>query len=230
MWLCHAVLLVFSVSCLVASILISRKISSINCVEKHSSFSPGLEIIEDEYRKIRWEARYDVPSPYKGPPSEVIDAAWGKITTIGPMSISETELHEINPPQWPVRLPEESGGGYMGLVEFVHQIHCLDLLRKQTYPEYYKEDYNSSSWHEHADHCVDTLLQKLMCDSDVSILTYAWIEGKKTPQPNLNVEHKCRNFDMILEWALEKQAAAPAGGNVLRDGDWKEFSAPPHHP
>lgn len=44
---------------------------------------------------------------------------------VGPMSISETELREINPPQWPVRLPEESGGGYMGLVEFVHQIHCL---------------------------------------------------------------------------------------------------------
>lgn len=69
-----------------------------------------------------------------------------------------------------------------------------------------------------------------MCDADVSILTYAWVEGEKTPQPNLNVEHKCRNFDDVLEWALEQQAEAPAGGNVFRDGSWREFSAPPHDP
>ena len=38
-----------------------------------------------------------------------------------------------------VRLPKELGGGYMTNFEVIHQIHCLNLIRKATYYDYYKD-------------------------------------------------------------------------------------------
>lgn len=38
-----------------------------------------------------------------------------------------------------VRLPEELGGGYMTVFEVIHQLHCLNLIRKATYYDYYKD-------------------------------------------------------------------------------------------
>ncbi len=38
-----------------------------------------------------------------------------------------------------VRLPEELGGGYMTDFAVIHQLHCLNLIRKATYYDYYKD-------------------------------------------------------------------------------------------
>ena len=38
-----------------------------------------------------------------------------------------------------MRLPEELGGGYMTNFEVIHQLHCLNLIRKATYYDYYKD-------------------------------------------------------------------------------------------
>lgn len=38
-----------------------------------------------------------------------------------------------------VRLPEELGGGYMTVFEVIHQLHCLNLIRKATHYDYYKD-------------------------------------------------------------------------------------------
>ena len=41
------------------------------------------------------------------------------------MSISEGDLKKLNASVHSVKLPEESGGGYMALLEFVHDVHCV---------------------------------------------------------------------------------------------------------
>lgn len=38
-----------------------------------------------------------------------------------------------------VRLAEDLGGGYMTDLEVVHQLHCLNLLRKASHFDYYKD-------------------------------------------------------------------------------------------
>jgi hypothetical protein len=43
-------------------------------------------------------------------------------------------LHEI---------PEEYGGGYIGMLEVFHLLHCLDEVRKATYPEYYAAEWEA---------------------------------------------------------------------------------------
>lgn len=38
-----------------------------------------------------------------------------------------------------LRLPGELGGGYMTSFEVICQLHCLNLIRKATYYDYYKD-------------------------------------------------------------------------------------------
>jgi hypothetical protein len=37
-----------------------------------------------------------------------------------------------------VELADDLGGGYMSTLELFHQLHCLNVLRKWTYIDYYK--------------------------------------------------------------------------------------------
>lgn len=34
-------------------------------------------------------------------------------------------LEKIHVPAYAVRFPEASGGGYMGILETIHQLHCV---------------------------------------------------------------------------------------------------------
>lgn len=54
------------------------------------------------------------------------------------------------------------------------------------------------------DTCVEILRQALMCYPDTSMVTYYWVHGFKSPFPNNNVIHRCKNFEKILDWAAEK--------------------------
>ena len=69
-----------------------------------------------------------------------------------------------------------------------------------------------------------------MCDADTSVMTYNWVKGHRFPHPNFNVQHKCRDFDAVFNWALERQAHAPEQGYISRPADYVEFDDPPFDP
>ena len=102
-------------------------------------------------------------------------------------------------------------GAYFAQVEVFHQIHCLNELRKEMFPDYY---YNSSLPDDqrlsHKSHCIHLLLQALMCSADVGIITHNWVHSEKLthpktrPFPDFNVVKKCRDFDALLSWVHEK--------------------------
>lgn len=87
---------------------------------------------------------------------------------------------------------------------------------------------------EYLDHCADMLRQKLMCDADMTLVTYNWVSNHYTPHPNFNVQHRCRNFDAAMAWTRERQIdtsmlqhnyfTRPAGEDVV------EFDEPPFDP
>ena len=60
-------------------------------------------------------------SPFAGPPSPDIDAAWDKLLAPMHMRISIQELRRDN--QNSVQLPE--GGGYLGWMGVFHELHCI---------------------------------------------------------------------------------------------------------
>lgn len=85
------------------------------------------------------------------------------------------------------------------------------------------------------DHCADIVRQKLMCDSDVNIVAYNWIEGHLSPHPNFNVQHRCRDFDAVRQYAYDHRITIPyfsPNGYLLRPTDKPvvEFHEPPVDP
>jgi hypothetical protein len=58
------------------------------------------------------------------------------------------------------------------------------------------------------DHCLDTILQSMKCNSNSGIIPHNWVYkekfGRVTPQAGFNIIKKCRHFDEILKWARQK--------------------------
>ena len=106
--------------------------------------------------------------------------------------------------------PREPNMSLIGLDVF-HQLHCLDWIRKQMRADRYADHFSQvfPSQQEalsHADHCVDTIRQSLMCNADVSIINYQWSETRKMTLPNARVLHTCRRWDKIMAWTKQHLA------------------------
>ncbi|CCM06831.1 uncharacterized protein FIBRA_09134 [Fibroporia radiculosa] len=102
----------------------------------------------------------------------------------------------------------------MGSLEFTHQLHCLNALRKYTYREYYDGrdplfDARADTIRAHADHCIEMLRQTLMCHADTGLITYDWVAGYSTQYPDFSTRHVCRDFPRVLRWAYDHQVGSP---------------------
>ena len=69
------------------------------------------------------------------------------------------------------------------------------------------------------DHCADSLRQHLQCTADVSVITYNWMRGADMPIPTVRNPRKCRNYDDVMNWALDHQAPAPSNRMVTKPTD-----------
>ncbi|TDZ21045.1 Cyclochlorotine biosynthesis protein O [Colletotrichum orbiculare MAFF 240422] len=183
------------------------------CIDYTSSWSPALSILEGDnpYTLRKFNGSVFFSSPYKGPPSDTVDSAWHQITHMGAFSLTEEEILKIGKdPEIAVRLPQELGGQYMGTLEVFHQLHCLNLLWQATHFEYYHElgdaigTQKEKALRNHLDHCVDILRQNLQCTSDLGVLTYAWVDGRDDPWPDFSTQHKCRNFEKVVDWGNKR--------------------------
>ncbi|KAG1748178.1 hypothetical protein EDB19DRAFT_1630475, partial [Suillus lakei] len=175
---------------------------------------------------LRSNGTLNFPSIYRGPPSPEIDAAWHRISRdVGPTRMTREEMLKagITDLRSKVRYPDKSGGGYMVALEFTHQMHCLDLLRKASWFEYYESIERAfQSPPEvvrlHIDHCIEMMRMNVMCNADVTMITWDWVKGHTVPYPNFNTRHRCRNFDKILDWGVE-HAVHIDESDVIRSED-----------
>ncbi|KAI1330219.1 hypothetical protein F5Y16DRAFT_408705 [Xylariaceae sp. FL0255] len=131
-------------------------------------------------------------------------------------------------------------GSYMASVEAFHQMHCVNLLRKYSYLEYYLEHepefFQSPMLRTHTDHCIEMLRQTIMCSADLHIITYDWVEKVDWPWPDFSISRNCRNYEALHDWALERTIAvgsedgliAKPAGVPLRPLDDTEHTGHPH--
>ncbi|TFK37916.1 hypothetical protein BDQ12DRAFT_606952, partial [Crucibulum laeve] len=173
-----------------------------------STLAPALRAIE--YSPNLFNLSLSHQTIYQGYPTPEIDAAWDLITlNVRPIRISEDITEKIGRLEDPtlVKYPEEDGGGVMASLEVFHQLHCVNMLRKYTYLEYYKSDpLFQSKPHGirlHLDHCIEMLRTVITCTGDVGVITYDWVKGNDSPSPNFNTMHQCRNFNKIQEWNIQ---------------------------
>ncbi|KAG2127969.1 hypothetical protein DEU56DRAFT_742179, partial [Suillus clintonianus] len=175
---------------------------------------------------IKFNGTFGDTSIYRGSPSPEIDAAWDKISLDArPLRMTLEQLLRTGEKPSPsmVRYPDEYGGGYMASVEVIHQLHCVDMLRRGSWDDDY---YHHGNTHEspeefrmHLDHCIEMLRQITMCRGDVTMITNDWMEGSNSPFANFNVPHKCRNFEKILDWVDEHRVSIPTSKIVRLDGN-----------
>jgi hypothetical protein len=141
--------------------------------------------------------------------------------------ISKADFPKLQMPDDAMQVTDPKTGetGYRVGLEVFHQLHCLNLLRMSTYPDYYTKlwwsDTNDKPEKVRAhlgmflifgvytddvltrtlDHCIEILRMNLMCLSDVNVFTFHKQPGKEGYWPNYESHHVCRNFDHIKQWA-----------------------------
>jgi hypothetical protein len=196
-------------------------------------YSPANVAVEPMI--IRFNGTLNFPSIYRGPPSPEIDAAWSMVARdVLPTRMSLGEIlkaGEVDSPS-KVKYPAQFDRDFMVSMEAPHQLHCLNLLRKASWPEHYGS--TEASFQNkpevvrmHLDHCVEKIRQNIMCNADVTMITWDWVQGLKTPYPNFNTRHQCRNYKKILDWSV-KHAVHIDRSEVTRFEDTVDMVLPSH--
>ncbi|KAL8827046.1 MAG: hypothetical protein Q9191_003430 [Dirinaria sp. TL-2023a] len=144
-------------------------------------------------------------TPYAGPPSPELDAAWDALLAPMHISVSAEELERDN--QKSVALPES--GGYLGWMGVFHELHCIRMLREWNYRSYYHDASSSSSnlsaaeaahLEQHVDHCFEMLRQSAVCHADASLTTFVWHPEKTRPMFNASESvHRCVDWELLMD-------------------------------
>ncbi|KAL8387062.1 hypothetical protein RB595_010184 [Gaeumannomyces hyphopodioides] len=214
------------------------------CAGQLSVYSPLLDVVEYEVRNFT-DPTAGSNSGYVGRPTKAMEKKWQDLADVPAIVIPFDKLPLLNrtedatgqrgsrflttrpgtPHPW-------SAGGYVGVTEVFHHLHCLNVLRQYIWRDAYAapgvDDDNSErpplpamlrhgDSREHTDHCVDTLRQALMCSADVTpYLVYAGdgdgADGggswpPKNAQEDFQALHKCRRFEPLLEYIRDNGLA-----------------------
>lgn len=185
------------------------------------------------YDVIRFNGSLLKANVFRQPAGPEVDAAWESLGTDYRSVVipaDQAAQSGLLPDQ--VKINEKYGGGFVANVEGLHQLHCLNLLRKGLY--YNFEHYHalgqgpfSNSDHVlkyHITHCLDIIRQSLMCSIDIGVLGQVWFQPDGLPpEPyvDFNTRHKCRDFEAVRKWAKIHQL--PPAENV----NLSEFYMPP---
>lgn len=165
-------------------------------------------------RKVNGTLLNTHDSIYRKPPSPEVDAAWNHLGSLDATSITRADVLALGKdPSIVAKYPDDFGLGpdaYVAELDVLHQIHCLSALRRDVYfSHYFGEKYPNgvpSELHRvHSDHCIYVLLQSLMCNANLDVITLDWVEGQKHPFPDFSINRKCMNFEAVLEWQHENK-------------------------
>lgn len=145
-------------------------------------------------------------SVYRQPPSPEVDAAWDRLADIGTHIISSDDVLRLGKdPAKAVRVPDTWGYGpdaHIATLDGIHLVHCLNSIRKSLHInfEYYHKEPLRPEYSPHLTHCVEAVLQHLMCKPSMELLTQNWIERQYAPFPDFAINKKCWDYEAILSW------------------------------
>ncbi|KAI1815966.1 hypothetical protein GGS20DRAFT_275679 [Poronia punctata] len=137
---------------------------------------------------------------------------------------SEAQKADIDPSRHAyIDRPDLNMVGYPVLPEAVHQMHCVNLLRKNLY---YNVQHSRDTckpptcvpaelegWDiMHIDHCLEIIRHRIACTADLGIVPFIWIgdTGKLTGE-NKRM-HTCGNYDAIKQFVAENAVRQPPKG------------------
>jgi hypothetical protein len=163
------------------------------------------------------------PSIFQKYPSPEVDEAWDRVANIQSIPLTADEVRQLGKDPatvWPAPKDEFGEGVYYGLIDIFHQTHCLNMLRKSAFPEYYgdvkkKHKHDPLKYDEHLLHCTYALLFNIMCHADVEVMVGHKFKGWPGMQMDFTSTKKCRNFQEILEWKERFE--------IIQKAPWSEY-------
>lgn len=139
----------------------------------------------------------DTPK-FMGQPRPELDQAWHDLLDGTLIRLTEEDLLLSNN----ATSIKHKDGGYVGGLGISHSLHCLKRIKQYLHPDYYygHEDQDWDELYSHADHCLESLRQELLCNADISVYTLKWAAHKvkpivKDPQP-----HACVDWKALHGW------------------------------
>lgn len=190
--------------------------------------SSWMSSVDRGYRTLSFNP-FEEPNAFTAPTSIANDTVEDRWLDLGayanPVLIPQEFAHDfglnpskhvlIDPTQHDVPYP-----AYLANVQALHQLHCVDYLRQGLFYNYdYYRSLHSIAMNEtedkvthHLAHCVDSLRQMIMCESDARIAPYL----RETLKPDFAQPKRCRNFEALRRFAVEHQWFG-AGDNPVDD-------------
>ena len=115
--------------------------------------APLVPLLNEVPQTWKFNGTLTHPSPYKGPPDDSVDDAWDRLyncwfhpdlrrrssdhanaghdQSVNSFRISPEQLERIGGKPFAAKFPDEAGGGYIGFMEVLHQLHCIVRRRVQ---------------------------------------------------------------------------------------------------
>ncbi|KAK6354997.1 hypothetical protein TWF696_004124 [Orbilia brochopaga] len=192
-----------------------------------SYYSPLLDIIDVPIRTEQINGSlFPGPNPsiYRLPPSPEVDAAWEAVAEVISFPITSDAVRKLGKdPSMAVRLPESLGfppDMHIALLDTAHHIHCLNALRKAVYSDYYRDKGKKSNTNRlhwvHLSHCAGVLLQNLMCQATLDVVTLNWVETQRRPFPDFSVNKQCRDYSVLQRWQQENRISEEVLNKIVR--------------
>ncbi|EQL00067.1 hypothetical protein G6O67_006645 [Ophiocordyceps sinensis] len=212
-WAAHAGSAVALVSLLV--LLLS---SNERCWDRYNYYSPvNAALSRRPFVTTRFNGSLWHESPFKGPPTPAVEAAWHSAMRYGMISVTAADYERTgHSVRTAVQFPPEAGGGYMATTVGTHQLHCLHYVWKDHHRAYFPDMVRTARevpdlYERHYEHCVDYIRQSVMCHFDPGLVTYDWVRRHQSPTPNANAMHKCVDWDAVQRWLRDRAVEVPDG-------------------
>lgn len=176
------------------------------------------------------------PDRWVPEPNEDADKEWKRLTIEPILPIKESDIRAMHQdPEVIAKMPDEERykvdgeQTYAAKAAVFHNIHCLYLMYKGVYHEYYYPNGTGNPllnpWGKyHTQHCSRLLLDHLKCQPDPALYLYAYVdEPFHRPIPDSNVWRKCWDFESVLNqyeniaaWDIkETEFMKPAGQRAV---------------
>ncbi|KAL3420217.1 hypothetical protein PVAG01_08716 [Phlyctema vagabunda] len=161
-----------------------------------------------------WWDEPDRPiSIYEGPPTPETEANWEALMTTG-LRIGLTAEENAELPT-KAEVSWDDPTVFPASISVFHHLHCLLRLRRIAWGNPRPQNESDYINVKHTDHCIEDLRNALMCHADTTLLPLVWTKFANDGMPLeyeavFNIQHTCRNWDRIMEWA------APRGEKIER--------------
>ncbi|KAK1755404.1 hypothetical protein QBC47DRAFT_360330 [Echria macrotheca] len=201
--------------------IVSTRTSSGNCdgqgYWRDSEFATVTKELPPVYREelfeptLRFNTSHRIYRPhltpdYVGTPTPEIDAAWEEL--IGAVNVFVTPQEASNWKMGGNLWLDPETGLHMAQVSVMHDLHCLDMLRRFIYLDHYP-DMDDYTLRPHVEHCLDGLRRSLMCHGDMTFIPIEWSENRGWIMPIFDTVYTCRDYDALRKWTRDRDAADP---------------------